>query len=132
MRIAFVVAVVVLLGACSQNCAKVGCTSGALVDLTALPLAPGRSSVVTICINNHCQTQRPSSVPLTFATASMPTVNASKVTISLRMVGPDGSLIATDSTAATLQKLQPNGAQCGPTCYVAKVRLTAQGKLDAT
>ncbi|MDA8366998.1 MAG: hypothetical protein M0Z62_08585 [Actinomycetota bacterium] len=99
------------------------------VELGAFPVPPQPSTSVTLCVDNHCSTEHPGATPLGVATARMPTTGAEKVRVSIRIVGPDGSLVASDATTVQLHKNQPNGQFCGPTCYQALLVLNPQGRL---
>lgn len=118
-------------GSSDASCTAVGCTTGAQVDLSALPLQPGPKSSVTICVDSHCSTTRsPGSSALVDAGAEAPYNNERIVTVTITMTGPSGAVIAHSNVRAQLSRYQPNGANCPPTCFIARLRLTATGKLE--
>ncbi|MDA8341282.1 MAG: hypothetical protein M0007_03545 [Actinomycetota bacterium] len=132
LRAAAVFAVLLtLLTACGVDCSLAGCFSGVTVELEAFPVPPQPSTAVTVCVDRHCSTEHPGATPLGAATAMTPTTGAEKVRVSIKIVGPDGSLVASDATTVRLHKNQPNGPSCGPTCYDAVLVLNPQGRLVA-
>jgi hypothetical protein len=66
------------------------------------------------------------------ASAVAPYNNERVVTVTITMVGPDGAVLAKDSVKTRLRRVQPNGPGCDPVCFMTVVRLTANGKLEAT
>jgi hypothetical protein len=114
----------------ARGCTAVGCTTGAYVNLSALPLHPGPKSRVTVCVDQHCTTRSPASSPLVGAQADAPYHDERVVTVTISMTGPDGEVLAHSSVQAQLHRTQPNGADCGPTCYYAALQLTSSGKLE--
>lgn len=118
-------------GSSDASCTAVGCTTGAQVDLSALPLQPGPKSSVTICVGSHCSTTRSQGrSALVGAGAEAPYNNQRIVIVTITMTGPSGAVLAHSSVRAQLSRYQPNGAECPPTCFVARLRLTATGKLE--
>lgn len=107
-----------------------GCSTGADVDLSALPLHPGPKSRVTLCVDDHCATRSPLTLPLLGVEADAPYHDERVVTITITLIGPDGGVLARSSATAQLHRTQPNGSHCAPTCYIARLRLNASGKLE--
>ncbi len=124
-------ALALALASCGASvaCTLIGCSSGANVDLSALPLQPGPKSRVTVCVDHHCASRSPETLPLVGAHADAPYGNEQVVTVSISLIGPDGTVLARSSVQAQLRRIQPNGPKCGPICYTANLRLTASGQL---
>jgi hypothetical protein len=130
-RLGFVLLMAGATAACGQTiaCHAIGCSSGASVDLTAMPLQPGPLSSVTICIDKQCSTQRPATLPLEAAEATSTMSGVRTVKVSIHLVGPDGRVLADDAVTTHVQRVHPNGRECGPVCYDTALRLTSAGRL---
>jgi hypothetical protein len=113
-------------------CTLIGCSTGVQVDMSALPLQPGPKSKVTVCVDHDCTSSSPEASPLLGAHAGAPYHDERVVTVSITMIGPDGAVQARSSAQTQLRRIQPNGPKCGPICYIADLRLTSTGVLEAT
>ncbi len=130
-RTPFALALATLLVSCSSvNCTSVGCGTGVQIDLRALPLLPGKASELKVCVDRECQTIRPESSALQLVQAPSTIKKETAVVVAVTMKGPDGATLVSDSITTDLGKFEPNGPKCGPTCYGAAVRVTAEGRLE--
>lgn len=111
-------------------CTLIGCSSGAEVDLTALPLQPGPKSLVRVCVDKTCSNRSPETLPLLGAEVDAPYKGETDVTVTISLVGPDGTLLAQSSIRSRLHRTQPNGSACPPTCFTVRLKLTASGQLE--
>jgi predicted small lipoprotein YifL len=115
----------------NKVCSLTGCNSGAGVDIAAIPLQPGAKSLVTICIDSHCSTRRPETLPLFSAMVDAPYKNQRVVTVSIVMQGPDGRTLAKSRITSLLRRVQPNGPECPPVCFITRLKLTSSGQLQS-
>jgi hypothetical protein len=83
-------------------------------------------------VDQHCTSRSPEASPLLGADANALYHNERVVTVSIAMIGPDGTVLARSSAKTQLRRIQPNGPKCDPTCYTADLRLTSNGVLEAT
>lgn len=123
------VAAFVHVSCSSLSCTVVGCGSGVSIDLRALPLLLGALSELTVCVDKQCHTTRPDAEPLQEVRAT--NFAKGKSVVSVTMKGPKGATLVSGSVATEFVKDEPNGHECGPTCYSALLHVTAEGKLVA-
>lgn len=122
-----------------RGCTSAGCGSSVSVDAT--PVAATYSgATATLCVRDRCTTQE-ISVERPFVSVLLGPDNAGPdaefsvdepLPVHLTLVRPGAAPL--DVTAqATLEKLQPNGERCEPTCWGAAYQLTEDGlrELDA-
>ena len=124
------IVVLALAGCSSQNCTLIGCSSGAHVDMTALPLQPGPMAEVRVCVDQTCSRRSPERLPLVGAEVHAPYTGESEVTVAIRVIGPNGSVLANTSIRSRLERLQPNGPECQPVCFITRLKLVASGRLE--
>jgi hypothetical protein len=122
------------LPACSSSkstaCTTIGCTSGADLDLSGFTGTGRVVTQATVCIDDHCETQRSTRAnPIAFASARTPIAREKPVTVKIVLKGANGAVVASDSIRTRLHKVQPNGPKCEPICYEARVHVTQAGKL---
>lgn len=111
-------------------CTLIGCSSGAQVDMTALPLRPGPKSLVRVCVDKTCSSRSPETLPLIGAEVDAPFKGESDVTVTISLIGPDGTLLAQSSIRSRLHRTEPNGFNCPPVCFIVRLKLTAAGQLE--
>ena len=113
-----------------RACTLIGCSSGAQVDMTALPLPPGAMAEVRVCVGQTCSRRSPERLPLVFAEVHAPYTGESEVTVTIRVTGPHGAVLANTSIRSRLERLQPNGPECPPVCFITRIKLAASGRLE--
>ena len=125
-------AAVLLAGCQGKECTDVGCDSGAVVEFS-LVQSPRGFSELTVCVDQHCETMRPTEGAVALATSGrvrVPETTERTVTVSYRLVRNDGKTF-NGSTRARMVRSQPNGSGCGPVCYNASTRVaSADGALE--
>jgi hypothetical protein len=130
LTLAGAIVVLALAGCSSQNCTAAGCFSGAQVDMTALPLQPGPMAEVRVCVDQTCSRRSPETQPLVGAEVDAPYTGESEVTVTIRVIAPNGAVLANTSIRSRLERLQPNGPKCSPVCFITRLKLAASGRLE--
>lgn len=129
MFVLVVVAVLPLVGSsgCGDGfgraCHDVGCTSGVSFSL---PAAPDGTVRIERCVNGTCEAGGGGGL------MPLPLDGDSRITsASVRFFDAGGAVLLGGEYAGDLRptRLQPNGADCEPTCYIARLRLTRDGEL---
>ncbi len=118
-----------LLAKGAVECTLIGCESAVRVRWLK---APAKTKEVRVCVDRECNTfelcrrRRDGCRAATGrADISAPTSARSvrPVDVRVEFLGSDGAVIANWSGARTLQRWEPNGSDCEPTCFGAFVDL---------
>jgi hypothetical protein len=105
-------------------CTLVGCESGVLVRLTRLPAAARTARVCARgrCTTLHVRTRRPSD-NWAFAIVRCKSPRNKRVEVTVELFGVTGTRLRFSSALVRLTaRNQPNGPECGPTCWNAGLR----------
>jgi hypothetical protein len=105
-------------GGCSDggDCTDVGCDNRVDVSLVnRVNPAPG-ATAVRVCAEGECERI---SLRRRAGGASLPVQDRGErdVELELTVVGRNGQTLARDVQTVALEKHQPNGPDCGPTCH---------------
>ena len=107
-------------GGCSDGgyCTDIGCSNAVSVSLVHRFDPVAGAAYVRVCAEGQCER-----VGLDRRTggASLSVQEPSErdVELDVTVVGRNGQTLARDTQTATLEKVQPNGPDCEPTCYEA-------------
>ena len=146
-RALLVLLVVTLVGltACSTSqperfCTVAGCQTGVGFDL--FPLLDDIDNAVPIdvrtCVREVCAVHR-----LDWDTAGgrhtigaslfrgAPLTEVGRVPVAVTVTGADGAVILTDTGSVPIQRNQPNGPTCPPTCFGGDVTVSQRRGLEA-
>lgn len=103
-------------GVYSPICTYASCESGVDVGLSR---APAKAAQVRFCVNGRCRRTEPTQgSSLRFPCEAAPI----RVRVSATLFDAHGNRLIRGRRHARLRKLQPNGPDCPPTCYVAWLR----------
>jgi hypothetical protein len=113
-------------------CTQIGCSSGISVELPASSALPRHAVRATVCMNERCR-----SFSLSERGTSRQVVRiedrrlAGPGPIRVRVVLRDrrDRRVLRRERVVTLSRAQPNGPDCPPTCWLASLRLGADGRL---
>ena len=119
-----------LLSACGSTpkaCSTVGVASGVQVDFSDIRGAHRSQGLdVTACVGNaRCQTLRGARSPVWAGVIP----GADPVQVRVRIVTPGGRPLFRGHTRVTPVKVQPNGPDCPPTAWLARVVATGRHTL---
>lgn len=81
--------------------------------------------VVTACDEEGCD----STINADLVSVNHSFEDDESVTVTVEITSSDGTATVDASRDFVLKKIQPNGPDCGPTCYHAEVVLTPDGEL---
>jgi hypothetical protein len=111
-------------------CTLVGCHTGITINTNEVAKTVKGAAYVTLCIGGKCETERASRANLIGFDGSQlrGTVRGDgSYDVTLTVSDRRGAaILITSRNVRHLRKLQPNGAACGPTCYVASLELRAR------
>ena len=116
----FVLGAAFVSGGCSDNgvCTDIGCENAVDVALVnQVDPVPGATRV-RVCAEGQCERIR---LGRRAGDASLPVEDPGErdVELELTVVGRNGQTLTRDTQTVTLEKNQPNGPDCDPTCYSA-------------
>ena len=97
-------------------CTLIGCDSGVRLDAVDLP----RARTVTLCVEDRCRRER-ANTDLHFVATRSDGPGPVRVRVVVR--DRRGRVLVRAERAVTLRRFEPNGPECAPTCWSARVRL---------
>ena len=105
-------------------CTLIGCDSGVMVKLTRLP---GTARTARVCARGRCTTQRVSrrhpEDNWAFVTVRCRSPRNQRVEVTVELFNASGVRLRFSSAVVRLdERHQPNGPDCGPTCWNAGLR----------
>jgi len=110
-------------------CDEEGCDSTINADLGAWALQPNSGAEVTVCVDEVCEIRPSRARAIDVVSVNHSFEDEESVTVTVEITSSDGTAIVDASRDFVLKKIQPNGPDCGPTCYHAEVVLTPDGEL---
>jgi hypothetical protein len=120
---AIAVALVCFVGChAAIDCTSAGCSSNVMIDATPYALAHPHVHQLHWCVERRCAVMQLRNRPAVRQTIQWPS-HGEPVTVTADLGRRTARL------EAATKKIQPNGAECGPTCYIAVVELTPDGVL---
>lgn len=107
-----------------RACTLIACGPGVRVVVAAIP-ADARSA--RVCVEGSCgvrqRLDRPG--PLTATLPPSARRGGERVRIAVRLLDRNGRTVGQVSRRATVRATRPNGPDCPPTCFQARIRIDA-------
>jgi hypothetical protein len=114
----------------SHDCTDAGCRSGVTVEISRTQAALPKAHTVTVCIKDRCRRWTTESDLASIGQRSQD--SAGPVAVRLVIRDRKGSVIGGFARKVSLTRLQPNGPDCPPVCWVASYRIEASGRIART
>jgi hypothetical protein len=115
-------------------CSLVGCSSGVGIEIRRLPKELPRARKIDVCVAGQCthdtvyETGKPEGkyVPQAFLGVSGKASGLHGLgpyPVSVTVYDRHGAVLLRASDSVVMERYSPNGVVCGPTCFIAELRL---------
>lgn len=105
-------------------CTEIGCSSGLIVDATSVRKADSEARWIKICVQRRCKSF---STHNSLAELRMGGLKEDQI-VRVRMVvyGKGGKALHRSAVKAAVDKTEPNGPKCPPTCFQIRAEISRQ------
>jgi hypothetical protein len=116
-------------------CTAVGCRSGVGIEIKQLPKELPRARKIDVCVAAECTHDAvyeggkpegkyvPQAYPSVSGVFSGLHHGLGPYPVSVTVYDPQGAVLLRATGSVVMEKFSPNGVVCGPTCFVAGLRL---------
>lgn len=112
------VVVVVSIASGPRGCSLVGCDDGITVYFWKPVADTDRPLHVRFCAVGECEQARVSGRHIAVDLPCPEFDGEGTVSLTARVLGPNGDVQSIASKEINIRRFEPNGAECGPTCWV--------------